>query len=101
MLHVGDGDVLQRVCGGILLYFAILNGAEGAEARAVTCAGAGVAGAGAAGSTDTKMAPREWARRGAGRAGAGCWAAVGGSAGLEPLGGNVPAEHGRSAGIGC
>ena len=53
-MHVGDGDVLQRVCGGFLLYFPILNGAEGAEARAVTCAGAGVAGAGAAGSTDTK-----------------------------------------------
>ena len=50
--------------------------------------------------TDTKMAPREWARS-AGRAGAGCWAAVGGSAGLEPLGGNVPAEHGTSAGVGC
>jgi hypothetical protein len=48
-LHGVDGDVLQRVFGGCLLYFAKLNDAEGAEARAVTYAGAGAAGAGAAG----------------------------------------------------
>ena len=39
MLHVVDGDVLQRVFGDCLLYFANLNGAQrkGAEARAVAC----------------------------------------------------------------
>jgi hypothetical protein len=50
--------------------------------------------------TDTKMAPREWAHS-AGRAGAGCWADVGGGAGLEPLVGNVSGDHGTSAGVGC